>query len=292
MKHISPVILFTTLIIQQVFQSFQILSFQPTLTFTINQFSFCSVPYSPTPQHHQFSIIINMQFSIVLNGLVALLAGSAVAVKLDMRLTAPKALVEERQQNTVLNDVRNLSKQPLSRIRHANFSPTQCTPENDCCFSTVGACRRQSSTLLESWVQCPNTKLCPSMGVTVQDCVRFPSITPRTVSWLNILTTSLERRLLFHQDQVGPWLPWQVRRTPANCTPWSLDSEVSRALKRSYLVHVEKNCLQALAYRYLAFPSTVLLEVVSYLPLWANTRILKTLSNVCHKFHNRLRVLN
>lgn len=46
-----------------------------------------------------------MQFSIVLSGLIAFLAGSATAVKLDMRLIAPKALVKERQQNMVLNEV-------------------------------------------------------------------------------------------------------------------------------------------------------------------------------------------
>ncbi|KAJ4414334.1 hypothetical protein N0V82_008004 [Gnomoniopsis sp. IMI 355080] len=102
-----------------------------------------------------------MQFSIVLNGLVAFLAGSATAVKLDMRLTAPKASVEERQQNRVLDE---------------------CTPENDCCFSTVGACRRQASVLVESWIECPNTTLCPALGVSVQDCVQFPSMTPETGS--------------------------------------------------------------------------------------------------------------
>ncbi|RYN29118.1 hypothetical protein AA0113_g9557 [Alternaria arborescens] len=45
-----------------------------------------------------------------------------------------------------------------------------CTPEADCCFSTKGACQRQSSFAIERYYECGTIKLCPDYGVSLQAC--------------------------------------------------------------------------------------------------------------------------
>ncbi|KAG9191383.1 hypothetical protein G6011_09471 [Alternaria panax] len=45
-----------------------------------------------------------------------------------------------------------------------------CIPEKDCCFSTKGACQRQSNFAVERYYECGNVKLCPALGVSVRDC--------------------------------------------------------------------------------------------------------------------------
>ncbi|KAF6834427.1 hypothetical protein CMUS01_06164 [Colletotrichum musicola] len=47
---------------------------------------------------------------------------------------------------------------------------SECVPENDCCISTRGACRRQAYTWLETYVSCPRIKLCPDEGVPWANC--------------------------------------------------------------------------------------------------------------------------
>ncbi|RDW85560.1 hypothetical protein BP5796_03885 [Coleophoma crateriformis] len=45
----------------------------------------------------------------------------------------------------------------------------ECKAANDCCFSTINACRRQAS-VLEANVICRILDFCPSMGVSFADC--------------------------------------------------------------------------------------------------------------------------
>ncbi|KAI8938158.1 hypothetical protein NX059_005824 [Plenodomus lindquistii] len=47
---------------------------------------------------------------------------------------------------------------------------SECTAENDCCFSTKGACERQSAIYIEQYVVCPRLKYCPDLGVPLTSC--------------------------------------------------------------------------------------------------------------------------
>ncbi|RII22753.1 hypothetical protein CUC08_Gglean013407 [Alternaria sp. MG1] len=49
-----------------------------------------------------------------------------------------------------------------------------CVQRNDCCFSTKGACQRQSSFAVERYYECGTIKLCPDFGVSLAACVNTP----------------------------------------------------------------------------------------------------------------------
>ncbi|KAF2132462.1 hypothetical protein P153DRAFT_394599 [Dothidotthia symphoricarpi CBS 119687] len=46
----------------------------------------------------------------------------------------------------------------------------ECVSSNDCCFSTRGACERQSSGWIEQLGACPRVTLCPALGVPLSSC--------------------------------------------------------------------------------------------------------------------------
>ncbi|KAF6805022.1 hypothetical protein CSOJ01_09799 [Colletotrichum sojae] len=47
---------------------------------------------------------------------------------------------------------------------------SQCVSGNDCCFSTKGACNRQSKSYTERYIACPRISYCPSLGVSWENC--------------------------------------------------------------------------------------------------------------------------
>ncbi|KAI9152323.1 hypothetical protein HJFPF1_09553 [Paramyrothecium foliicola] len=73
--------------------------------------------------------------------ILALAVGTATAAKLDLRLTTVK-------------------RDPVA----------ECIESKDCCFSTKGACKRQSKFLADTWLTCEFIKICPDLGVSWDQC--------------------------------------------------------------------------------------------------------------------------
>lgn len=83
------------------------------------------------------------------------------------------------------------------------FFILKCKPEADCCFSTKGACQRQSSFAIERYYECGTIKLCPDYGVSLQACVSTFLFVPFVLLMIcsenmfySLLTSSLEGGLL------------------------------------------------------------------------------------------------
>ncbi|XPS98760.1 hypothetical protein M3J09_007954 [Ascochyta lentis] len=45
-----------------------------------------------------------------------------------------------------------------------------CIPGQDCCFSTLGACKRQATFAMERNYECKKIDLCPALGVPLASC--------------------------------------------------------------------------------------------------------------------------
>lgn len=149
--------------------------------------------------HISVSISISTHFSISFQDLFHF---KAFTMKLSILLSMLAGTAVVSAAADVFGAVRYILYARLDQ-QYLIFFVLKCTPEADCCFSTKGACQRQSSFAIERYYECGTIKLCPDYGVSLQACVSTFLFVPFVLLMIcsenmfySLLTSSLEGGLL------------------------------------------------------------------------------------------------